>query len=574
MGVTSLVFTDPGTPDTRGPLRYLYWLGRRQPRRVLTGTTLSTVWMVLLMVPPYLVSRAIDDGVRARDTGALLGWAGAVLGAGVTLAVLGTLRHRTMTMVRTDGLYRTVRVLTRRVVELGPALPRQVAAGEVVAIGSADIMTISHVLTVFGPGVGAVFGYTAVAVALLGISPLLAAVVLLGVPLLVVSIGPLLRRLQQADARYRGLQGELTARAGDIVAGLRVLCGIGGKDLFAGRYRDRSRVLRAEGYRVGAVTSWIQALAVGMPLVFLAVVTWLAARMAAAHTITVGELVAVYGYVAVLITPVSFLIESADDLGRALVSTRRVLRVLTLTEDIPDHGTRPGPRGQADLHDPVSGVRVPAGSMVALVATRPGDAVAVLDRLGRFTDSAATWGGTPLTEIALDEVRRRILVADNDAYLFAGPVRAVIGGGDVRPALRIAAAEDVVEALPDGLDSVLDDQARTVSGGQRQRLRLARAVHARPDVLLLVEPTSAVDAHTESLIATRLHADRQGRTTVVAATSPQLLARADHVIFLSDGTVAATGSHAELVRTQPRYRGLVLRGDEDVDQHHVVGDLR
>jgi ABC-type multidrug transport system fused ATPase/permease subunit len=341
-----------------------------------------------------------------------------------------------------------------------------------------------------------------------------------------------------------------------------VLCGIGGKDLFAGRYRDRSRVLRAEGYRLGAVTSWIQALAVGLPMMFLAVVTWLAARMAATHTIEVGELVAVYGYAAVLITLVSFLIEGADDLGRALVSARRVIRVLTLTEDVPDHGTTPGPPGHADLHDPDSGVRVPAGSMVALVATRPGDAVAVLDRLGRFTDSAATWGGIPVKDIPLDEVRGRILLADNNAYVFAGPVREIIGSED---ALRVAAARDVVEALPDGLDSIIDDQARTLSGGQRQRLRLARAVHARPDVLLLVEPTSAVDAHTESLIATRLREDRLGRTTVVAATSPQLLAHADHVVFLRDGAVAATGSHAELMRTEPRYRGLVLRGDDEAE---------
>jgi ABC-type multidrug transport system fused ATPase/permease subunit len=154
-------------------------------------------------------------------------------------------------------------------------------------------------------------------------------------------------------------------------------------------------------------------------------------------------------------------------------------------------------------------------------------------------------------------------MADNSAYLFAGPVREVIGGDDVRPALRVAAARDVVDALPDGLDSIIDDQARTLSGGQRQRLRLARAVHARPEVLLLVEPTSAVDAHTESLIATRLRADRQGATTVVAATSPQLLAHADHVIFLRGGRVAATGSHADLMHTEPGYRGLVLRGDED-----------
>lgn len=564
MGVA---FTDPGTPDTRGPVRYLWWLARSQTRRVLLGAMLSTSWMVLLMAPPYLVSRAVDDGVRAHDLGALLAWCAAILGTGFFLAVLGTMRHRTMTFVRTDGLYRTVRVLTRRVVELGGALPRQVATGEVVAIGSADLLTITHVLTACGPGVGAALGYAAVAVVLLGISPLLGAVVLLGVPLLVLVVGPLLRRLQHADGRYRALQGELTARAGDIVSGLRVLCGLGGKELFADRYRVRSQALRVEGYRLGAVTSWIQALSIGLPAVFLALVTWLAARMAATGAISIGDLVAVYGYTAVLSTPVFFLIEAADDLGRALVSTRRILRVLTLTEDITDTGTRPCPRGQADLHDPVSGLRVPGGRMLALVAARPGEAVEVLDRLGRFADSQATWGGIPVRDLPLTEVRHRILMADNDAYLFAGPVHAIIAGAstdaNVRPALHVAAAQDVVDALPDDLESYVDNQARTLSGGQRQRLRLARAVHAQSDVLLLVEPTSAVDAHTESLIATRLRDARRGRTTVIAATSPQLLAHADEVAFLRDGQVVATGTHADLLRDEPRYRSLVLRGDED-----------
>lgn len=566
MGSTSC---DPGVPDTRGPLRYLWWLVSRQRARVLRGAALGSSWMVLLMVPPYLVAKAIDDGVRDRDTGALLGWSGAVLGAGVLLAVLAALRHRTMTFVRTDANYRTVRVLTRKAARLGSALPRQVAAGEVVAIGSADITQIARTLTITGPGVGAVIGYAAVSVVLLGISPLLAVVVLLGVPLMAVLLGPLLGRLQRADTRYRQRQGELTAMAGDIVSGLRVLCGIGGKDLFAGRYRARSQELRAKGYRVGAVTSWIQALALGLPGVFLAAVTWLAARMAAAGEISIGDMVAVYGYVAVLITPVSFFIEGADDLGRSLVSARRVIRVLTLTEDIADTGTRSGPRGQAPLHDPASGLRVPAGRMLAVVAARPGDAVAVLDRLGRFTDSAATWGGIALGEIGLDEVRRRILVADNDSYLFAGPVRAVVAGAaepdDVRiaAALRTAAAEDVVDGLPEGLSSTMDDQARTLSGGQRQRLRLARAVCAESDVLLLVEPTSAVDAHTESLIAARLHAARRDRTTVVAATSPLLLNQADTVAYLRDGRVIATGTHSEMLRDEPSYRALVLRGGED-----------
>src|SRR5205823_5015946 len=176
----------------------------------------------------------------------------------------------------------------------------------------------------------------------------------------------------------------------------------------------------------------------------------------------------------------------------------------------------------------------------------PGAAAALADRLGRFVVSDATWGGRPLTGMALDEVRARILVADHDSYVFAGTLREILREGDLGAALHTASAEDVVDALPDGLDTAIEARARTLSGGQRQRVRLARALLAEPDVLILVEPTSAVDAHTEARIAERLRAARSGRTTVVLATSPLLLGRADTVAYLSGGRIVATGTHAEL----------------------------
>jgi ABC-type multidrug transport system fused ATPase/permease subunit len=169
----------------------------------------------------------------------------------------------------------------------------------------------------------------------------------------------------------------------------------------------------------------------------------------------------------------------------------------------------------------------------------------------------------------LTDVRSRILVADNDAHLFAGTLRETVSPHDhhhddtVRAAVRAAMADDIVTALPAGLDSFIEAQGRSVSGGQRQRLRLVRALLADPEVLLLVEPTSAVDAHTESVIAERLTEARHGRTTVLVATSPLLLDRVDRVAYLVDGRVAATGSHAELLATQPGYRALAFRGSDE-----------
>ncbi|MFI7673329.1 ABC transporter ATP-binding protein [Actinophytocola sp. NPDC049390] len=566
-------YADPGVPDTRGPLRFLVWLVTKQRWRVSLGATLSITWMVLLMLPPYLMARAIDDGLRARDLGALASWVAVLAASGIASAGLGVLRHRTMTFIRNDAAYRTVQVVIRHTGRVGAELPRRVTSGEVVSIGAADLDRIARTMTSTGPGVGALVTYSTVAVLLVSISPLLAAVVLVGVPLFVLSIGPLLNRLRHTEAVYREHQGSLTARAGDIVAGLRVLCGIGGKDLFATRYRRRSQALRAEGYRVGAVASWIEGVAVGLPSLFLAAVTWLAARMTAAGEITVGEMVAVYGYVAVLSTPVYFLIEGAQDISRGLVAARRVTTVLTIQPAVRDRSSVPAPSGPAPLRDPDSGLTVRPGELLAVAAAVPADGTDLVDRLGRYTDSAVTWGGVPLAEVRLADVRSRILVADNDAYLFAGTLRDTVAANDghggqsddraVADAVRVAMAEDIVDALPDGLGSYVEAQGRSLSGGQRQRLRLVRALLADPEVLLLVEPTSAVDAHTESVIAERLHAARRGHTTVLIATSPLLLDRADRVAYLVDGRVAATGTHTDLLATQPGYRTLAFRGSEE-----------
>ncbi|MEU3822747.1 ABC transporter ATP-binding protein [Streptomyces sp. NPDC030392] len=565
-------YGDPGTPDLRGPARYLWWLVVMQRGRILLGSLWGSLWMCALMLPPYLMSRAVDDGLRRRDTDALLFWVAAVLLTGAAIAVLGILRHRTMTLVRTDAAYRTAQVVVRHVTRLGATLPRKVSAGELGHLQAGDLGRIAVTLTITGPGVGAVIAYAAAAVLLFTISGVLAAVVLLGVPLLAVTVGPLLGRLHGAESAYRDRQGELTALAGDIVSGLAVLSGIGGKAAFGARYRERSRALLADGYRVASFTSWVQAIGAGLPVVFLAAVTWISARMAAAGTITVGEMVAVYGYVAALMAPVAFFVEGADDLPRGLVAARRVVRILALRPDVED-GADPAaaPRGPAPLHDPRSGLTLEPGRMAALVSARLDEARAVVDRLARHTDSDATWGGTPLSRVGLDEVRRRVVVADHDAHLFAGSLRSAVSVRDdhtddeLAGALRAAVAEDIVEALPDGLGSRLEGQGRNVSGGQRQRLRLARALLADPEVLILVEPTSALDAHTEATAAQRLLEARHGRTTLVVSTSPLVLDRAARVSYLVDGEVAATGTHGELLAAHPGYRALVLRGSDEAE---------
>ncbi|MFR9797122.1 ABC transporter ATP-binding protein [Streptomyces sp. MS06] len=573
-------YGDPGTPDRRGGWRYLWWLVRRQPGRSVAGAVLGTGWMVLLAAPPYLMAHAVDEGLVRGDLAALAGWCAVLVALGGFNAWLGVMRHRVMTRVRMDANFRTVKVVVGHAVRLGAALPRRTGAGEVVTIGVGDVQQIGTSLTAVGPGVGGVVAYAVVAGLLLSVSVRLAVVVLLGVPVIVLLVGPLMRRLQGAEAEYRERQGVLTARIGDLAGGLRVLNGLGGKELLAGAFRRDSARLREQGYRVGAVTSWLQALGTGLPTLFLAVVTWLAARQAARGELTVGELVAVYGYVAVLVPPVGFLVECGYNLSRGVVAARRVVRLLQL-EPEPDGGSADPPDGPAVLYDPDSGVRVEPGRLTALAAADPADAVEVVDRLGRYAPSDAVWGGVRLDAMALPRVRERILVADPEADLFAGTLREVVAGAgepgeeELLRAVRAAVADDVVRGLPGGFDADLDAQGRNLSGGQRQRVRLVRALLADPEVLLAVEPTSALDAHTEAAVADGLRDARAGRTTVVVTTSPLLLDRADAVCFLSGGRVAAVGGHAELLAREPGYRALVARdaegGTEGTAEHGTEG---
>ncbi|MEV7688853.1 ABC transporter ATP-binding protein [Streptomyces bungoensis] len=564
-------YEDPGVPDTRGGWRFLWWLVLRQPVRSLTGALLGSVWLVLMAAQPYMTARAVDDGLVPGRTGVLAGWAAAMFLVGSLNSWLSIMRHRTMTRVRMDANFRTVKLVVGHATRLGAVLPRRTGAGEVVTIGVGDVQTLATALTVVGPGVGSVVVYLVVAGLLLAISAPLAAVVLLGVPVIALLTGPLTLRLQGAESEYRERQGVLAARIGDLAGGLRVLNGLGGKGLFSDAFRADSQRLRAQGYRVGAVASWVQALGVGLPTLFLAVVTWLAARQAAEGSLSIGQLVAVYGYVAVLIGPVAFFVQMAYDLNRGVVAARRVVGLLRL-EPEPDEGTLPAPDGAAELRDPVSGVRVAPGRLVALAAARPAEAAAVVDRLGRYGPTEVTWGGVRLDAVPLADVRARILVADNEADLFAGPLREVVAAA--RPAdeaalgraVYAAAAEDVVRGLPQGLDSAVAGQGRSLSGGQRQRVRLVRALLADPEVLLAVEPTSALDAHTEATVAARLREARQGRTTLVTSSSPLVLDHADTVLFLVDGKVAASGPHRRLLAEEPGYRALVARDAEDAEE--------
>lgn len=556
------------------PVRFLVWVAAKQWTSIVVAMLFGTAWMLAQALTPYVLGKAIDEGVTAKDTGALVQWVLVLLGLAIVGATAGVFRHRAAVSNWLTAAYRVYQLVTRQSVRLGGSLPQRVATGEVVSVGASDLEHFGQVMDILGRFTGAVISFVVVAVILLTTSVPLGLLVLVGVPVLLFAVSPIIRPLHRRQTAQREQVGELTTLASDIVTGLRVLRGIGGEEVFEARYRQDSQRVRDAGVRVARVQSVLDASGVLLPGIFVVLVTWLAARYAVAGSITVGELVAFYGYAAFLVTPLRVLTETVQKVTRGLVAAQRTVRILSMDAGLPESAQpAAAPRAGAELVDATTGLVVLPGLVTGVVSARPTETAALADRLGRHVDPdlehPVTFGRVRLTELPLATVRERILVNDTDARLFSGTLRDELDprqDGDHAPvlvALDAAAARDVLDALPDGLDEVVEERGRSFSGGQRQRLVLARALVASPEVLVLVEPTSAVDAHTEARVAERLRAARAGRTTVVMTASPLVLDKVDRVAFLEDDRVVAEGTHQELLDTVPRYRAVVNRGDEE-----------
>ncbi|HYU83984.1 MAG TPA: ABC transporter ATP-binding protein [Kribbellaceae bacterium] len=571
-----LPLADPGTPDHRSPARYLLWVAGGQKATLAGGMVFGVLWMTSQAFVPAILGHAIDEGVAAGNSRRLLLWTAVLFAVGCVQSAAGIMRHRYAVVNWLTGAYRTVQVVTRHSAQLGATLPKNLATGEVVSVGASDLAHIGNVLEVSARFAGAIAAFATVAVILLTSSTTLGLVVLIGVPVMLFCLGPLLKPLQRRQFAHRDAVGELNSLGSDIVAGLRVLRGIGGEESFAGRYRTESQQVRAAGVKVARIQSTLDATQVLLPGVFVVIVVWIGARFALHGSLSPGSLVAFYGYATFLVMPLRTATEYADKLMRGLVAARRVNRVLSLRAEIADPAEPVALPERGDLVDHESGLVARHGVFTAVVADEPDRAAVLADKLGRYADGRVTFGGVALAAATRDDVRERILVSDTGAQLFTGVLREELdpdGGRDddeLMAAIRTASAEDVLVALPDGLDADVEEKGRSFSGGQRQRLMLVRALLADPAVLVLVEPTSAVDAHTEARIADRLRDHRAGRTTVVVTSSPLLLDRVDEVAFVAGGRVVAVGKHRDLLVTEPRYRATVARESEEDDVDDTV----
>ncbi|WP_234543826.1 ABC transporter ATP-binding protein [Streptomyces shenzhenensis] len=577
MQIQDLPYSDPGVPDARSGPRFLWWLGRNQLGGQLKALAWGLLHFVSVSALPFCVGLAVQavvdhSGARLALTGGLL-----VL-CGTAIAVGDTFLHRAAVTNWITAAARVQQLLARKATQLGSALTRRVAAGEVVAVSTGDVEKIGWFVEAVSRFTAAALTVVVVGVALLFYQPALGWVVAAGLPLIALSVLPLLPRATQRADLQRAKAGRATELASDTVAGLRVLRGIGGEDLFLDRYRRASQEVRHAAVRSARMWSLISAIQVLLPGLLLIAVVWHGVSLARQGRVTVGELVTVYSAVMILNYPLQHFTEIAMAYSFSRPSAKRAARVLSLDRATDTGGSRADTVPDGDLYDPATGLLAPAGRLTAVVCGDPDAAGHLAERLGGHPAEAGTsvlLGGVPLDELPLETARTAVLVQDKDPVLLSGSLRELLdvpASGAVRAEDALAAAEcaDVLEALVQGsldvtdpLDARITERGRSLSGGQRQRLALARSLITDPGVLVLDEPTSAVDSHTEARIAEGVHALRSGRTTVVFTSSPLLLDRADRVVLVHEGEAVAVGVHRELVRTERRYRAVVTREPDD-----------
>ncbi|MDT3397128.1 ABC transporter ATP-binding protein [Streptomyces sp. B1866] len=587
MQISDLPFADPGRPDTRSGLRFLLWLGRRQWSWQAAAGLWGLVQMGALVSLPVAIGMGVQAVVDRSD--GRLALAGGLMAALTVFTALGeTMTHRASVANWVMTAARVQQLLARQAARLGAALPGRVPKGELATVATSDVDTISHFAEALPRFTAAAVTTLATCVALVVYQPALGVVVAAGVPALALGVLPLMPRAARRAEAQREKAGRATELASDTVAGLRVLRGIGGEELFLARYRTASQEVRAAAVRGARTWASIAALQVALPGLLLIGVVWYGGVLAREGRIEVGELVTVYSAITFLLMPLQHFEQIASAYSFAQPSAQRVARVLSLGHPTaePDGGTADGERLGGDLHDPLTGLVAPAGRLTAVVCGDPDAAGRLAERLGGHvtTGGAAAGeagaapspllGGVALDDVPLAAARAAVLVQDKDPVLLSGTLTDLFdiprsGAVTVAEALEAAQCGDVLEALArasaddgaaaDPLRARITERGRSLSGGQRQRLALARSLLADPGVLVLDEPTSAVDSYTEARIADGLRGLRAGRTTVVFTASPLLLDRADRVVFVHEGSVAAAGTHRTLLRAEPAYRATVSR---------------
>ncbi|WP_433165953.1 ABC transporter ATP-binding protein [Kribbella sp. CA-247076] len=507
-------------------------------RAVATGEVEPLIWCVLMMIVLFAVlSNAWKTG--ARQVVRAIEYETHALRLEIARRVLDPRGHRT-------GL----------------------RSGELLSIATSDAEKAALVMRAVSIGVAASTALIVSSVSLLLIDVPLGLGVLVGVPLLVLGIQALSPLLTRRTSSQQEAVASTTALATDLVSGLRTLRGIGAQHNAAARFRRSSQDTLHATLRAANTNGLQDGVTTALSGLLLAAVAGVSGWFALTGRITIGELITVVGLAQFVAEPVGTLGYTSQILAMARASAGRLASVLSSPPLIAS--------GTSTTLDPTkpllelvdvsykslrsTDLALRPGELVGVLCYDPRDADALLTVVsGRAPDHTGRVlvGGTELEELDIDAVRRTVLLEQHDTDLFEGTLRSnlLVESGELERVMTAAGAADLI----DDLDRPLADRGQSLSGGQRQRLGLARALLAEPPVLVLHDPSTAVDAVTEELLAEGLAEVREGLTTLVLTSSPALLGKMHRVVVVADGSVVAQGTHAGLAVEDAAYQEAVLR---------------
>ncbi|MDQ0584267.1 ABC transporter ATP-binding protein [Streptomyces rishiriensis] len=560
---------------------------RGQARRVGLGAALGCVHQLGEALVPVLIGVVIDEAVAGQDARRLALWLAVLAVMYVALSWSFRVGARAGERGAEEAAHTLRLAIVRRVLDARGGAEEGRLPGELANVATEDAKRVGAVNMALMRGTWAVAGITVSAVWLLLTSVPLGLIVLVGTPVLL-WLGHLLSKpLERRSEAEQDRAAHASGVAADLVAGLRVLKGLGAQQAAVERYRRTSRASLAATLRAARAESWQTGLVLALTGGFIALIALVGGRLALDGRLTLGQLVSAVGLALFLLGPLETFAWVNAELAQGRASAARVAEVLAARPAVVG-GRSPVPdpvRGELRLRGvPLGGpdgvdLHVPAGRLTGIAVTDPASAEALLRCLGRESDpesGSVELDGVPLTRLDPAGLRAAVLVAAHDAVLFDGSLAANVtpqaespsgpaagepdGAADPRTerAMAAAHADEVARSLPRGAATGVGEGGRSLSGGQRQRVLLARALRAGPPVLVVHDPTTAVDAVTEARIAEGLREIRRGRTTVVVTNSPALLAVADRVVLLDGGRIGAEGTHAELVRAHETYRTAVL----------------
>lgn len=554
----------------------------RNKTRFVLGTLLLCLHQLAETAVPIALGVILDKVLIPRDAGALRTALLAV--AGLFLVVVFAWRHgaRLVKRAAEAEAHRLRLAVVGRILD-PRGITTRMRVGEMLVVSTQGADNVARVLDIAARTTAAAAAGLAAAVVLLMIDLPLGLLVIVATPVIVLLLQRLAPRITARAAQQQAAVGWVSALATDLVSGLRPLRGIGGEEMGAHRYRTQSLIALKAAVRSARVNGAYIGLSHTVNGVLAVAVAGYAGYLALTGRITVGELVAVVGLSQFIIEPLGTLTAAPKGVAVAKGSANRLAVVL-------DAEHRLGAGEQSLTKEPTgveaAGIRFKSlkglsfqarpGELLGVLAYQPQDGEALVAILsgqeppGEYEGTVRV-GQVPMPQVRIQQARRTVLVEPHKTDLFAGTIGSNVRAANpdappavVQAALEASAATDVVALHEDGLDHPVTDRGASLSGGQRQRVALARALLADAPVLVLHDPTTAVDAVTERGIAAgigeiRHRAGTAAHTTIMVTSSPTLLDLTDRVIVIEDGVVVNEGTHERLVNSDEHYRKAVLR---------------